>query len=226
MKTFRLVEAPPVVDGKLVRPAAARVLRLVPRQPVYLLCFGLCDEQRFARVFHDAWGRIPAAARRAVLAHWRGGTPYAGLPSPRIAAWPDWPGRGDSVATWAVQGHELRFWAAAVDTYRPWELALPVAYNLASVYQHASGRPPAGGDADWAEGGTLDIVHSWGFLRPPADGVDDLDPEEGLRAWQRRNPGAARCGEFLARSAWFVGDVLTSPEFARAYAARQAGAGG
>jgi hypothetical protein len=202
-----------------VRDPVPLVVRLVPRKPLYLLCFGARAEQCLVRPFRDTWQHIPTAPRRRMLDYWHGAVPWRGLPAPRIAVWPDWPGRKNVAGECGCLGHELRFWEAVVETYTPSDLTLAIAHELAHVYQYASGREPGQRSKSSVEKEAWAIARSWGFPLPPArqeaSPPTAHDLARAIRAWRKRNPNAAWCGQLFWQMGWFFSDIVRTPQFAR-----------
>src|SRR5205807_5611028 len=150
------------------------LVRLVPDQPIFLRALGWGDDDRFAGCFASAWRALPRVAREGIVRLWETHPSWGDLrgPFPIIELLPDWIRRSrveekGTIAVCAAGGHELRFWAPAVDRMPEGCVATLIAHELCHVLL----RPHA------PEGGTDEehfvrkVVWAWGF------------DEEGLDEW-------------------------------------------
>jgi hypothetical protein len=154
---FRRWQPPPMVQP-------------VPREPLYLLLRGFCDEERLARSIRSTWQRVPAAARGPLREHWQ---TREGLHSlcngpMRVEALPNWAERSrPTLGECWTRGHAIRLHSESVQTMPDEALAAVIAHELAHAFQHAT-------ECDWGptvkevEAAVDDCIRGWGF-DPEAD---------------------------------------------------------
>ncbi len=164
-------ELPTVATGALPElPSGPKYLSIVSRHDIHL--FWLAgDGRRFARLFGQAWGRLPLWARRKLLKHWRQTRPEHApeLPWPHIeliAGKSDF-SRGnsdDAIAQTQASAANFAFDAVAMDTLPDVAVEAVIAHELAHAIYIINCRDEHMADAPYDE---------WGFSRAEYD-ADEL----------------------------------------------------
>jgi len=172
---------------------AVRRIPLLPHAGIYLEAFGYADDAHFARVFRHTWRRLPMAARRSILAHWRGMERGGWHRRVKIEVLPDWSQREDEFGVGvlgSVNGAgEIRFWAPFVQQAPRRILEWLIAHELAHCYQNANPDTDFGDVEESAE----NLAWEWLQWEDPLDFDFWLTYHfnRALAEWQRRNPRAA-----------------------------------
>lgn len=182
--TFRRCRAARMLERAARAPRRSlRFLPIIPRNGMYLTCYGQGTDARLARIFRDTWPRVPAGARRALLAHWRNSV----LPhSPRIEqVWDLEALTEDDTYTRALgacgmNGHLFQFSADAVQFMPPRCVGTLIAHELGHGFARATGLPFCNEDEEEVYV-RRSLVPSWGF--------DEAVIDRWVRQQRRMPPG-------------------------------------
>lgn len=126
------------------------------------------DAPRFAGIFKYTWTKIPSQARRRMVKHWRTDMPPIPIANPRIEL-DDFQDRAGVVATAALHGNKLWFFATAIKAVPDEYVVYLIAHELAHVYQIATATISLGTQKTKSVERDADILLlEWGFDVPRA----------------------------------------------------------
>lgn len=140
---------------------------------LYMAAWGHAADRRFARVFRQAWRKVPLSARRVTVRHWRryrdayaAAAALIDVPLVEVLDYKSNFHRGrskDAVGQCDHMGTVLAFWAPWVDRLPDEHLETLIAHELAHVYLIATRPGHMQQRYSRAESEVYAVLSEWGF---------------------------------------------------------------
>ncbi len=178
-------------EGRVPSPPLVRV---VPKEHVYVMRFGHSDDDRLARVVGRVWRKLPDEVRETMRGYLCPQVEdYSDEVRPtlvkgalRVEALRTFPGSRLVLGQCMYGGRTIRLNAKLADAMSPAVLGHVVAHELAHVFQRAAWVGQERQIPDDVETDAHELMAAWGFAQTAIDAWNERRHEERYRVrWQR-----------------------------------------